>query len=589
MKRPFERLLAGAAAALLIAFLPACSHNKAEIKVFLTNVPGTVTINQSVTLTANTANDDDAAGVDWSSSAGTIAPSHTASGGPAVFTAPAAPGPVTVTATSTADGTVKATASVSVVPIGSNAMLNGAYVFSVGGTDSSGTYAAAGTIVADGNGNITGGEQDYSDESLQAGPDPVAGTYAIGPDGRGSITLTAGNEDLPNNGVETFGIALTSSTHGLIIQFDGTATSSGQLEAQSASALDPAAISGAFAFTAQGADIVSRVPLAHGGVLTLSAATGTITGGTYYVNDGGSTISSATTGTLTAPDAFGRGTLTLSVSANFVYYAVQGQVLRLIENDFPYLAAGGVMVGQGPAGTSGTFTNASLTGSYVFSEAGGTSFGPLALAGQFAADGAGAFTSGVADVNDAGVATFSPIVGTTRYAIAADGVGTLNLPRSVDQAASVSTLLFFMVSPDINLIDPTNPSGGGGALVMDYDAGAIGAGQIVPQSPGGFEGNYAVNLQYVTAEAESDWIGQAAAAGGTLVGTVDVNDGGLTTAGLGLSGTFTADATNSGRWTGAFTANGKTRTVSYYLVNDKALVIVNTDALAVGIGVLGKQ
>lgn len=589
MNRPLGRLMAGAAAAILIASLPACSHNKAEVRVFLTNAPGTLTINQSVTLTANVANDESSAGVDWSSTAGAIVPTHTASGAPTVFTAPATPGPVTVTAASTADGTVKATATISVVPIGSNAMLNGTYVFSVGGTDSSGTYAAAGAIVADGNGNITGGEQDYSDESVQAGPDPVAGTYAIGPDGRGSITLHVANENLPNNGVETFGIALTSSTHALIIQFDGTATSSGQLEAQSASALDPASISGAFAFTAQGTDLSGRVPLVHGGVLTLSAATGTITGGTYYVNDGGSTISSATTGTLTAPDAFGRGTLTLSISANFVYYAVQGQVLRLIENDFPYLAAGGVMVGQGPAGTSGTFTNASLTGSYVFSEAGGTSFGPLALAGQFSADGAGAFTSGVADVNDAGVVTFAPITGTTRYTIAADGVGTLNLPRSVDQAASVSTLLFFMVSPDINLIDPTSPGGGGGALVMDYDPGAIASGSIVPQSAGTFEGNYAVNLQYVTSAAESDWIGQAVAAGGTLTGTVDVNDSGLTVAGLGLSGTFTADAANPGRWTGAFTANGKTRTISYYRVSDKALIIADMDALAVGIGLLGKQ
>jgi hypothetical protein len=589
MNRPFVRLAAGAAAALLIASFPACSRNKAEIRVFLINVPATMTINQSVSLTANVVNDDSSAGVDWTVSAGAIAPAHTGSGAAAVFTAPGSAGSVTVTATSTADGATKATAAITVVPIGSNSMLHGAYVFSVGGSDSSGSYAAAGVIVADGNGNITGGEQDYADESLQAGPDPVTGSYAIGPDGRGSITLSVDNANLPNNGFETFGIALTSSTHALIIQFDGTATSSGALEAQSASALDPAAIAGAFAFTAQGFDIVSRVLLTHGGVLTLDALAGTVTAGTYYVNDGGSTFSTATTGTISAPDGFGRGTLALSVSANFIYYAVQGQVLRLVENDFPYVTAAGLMAGQGPAGAAGTFANASLAGSYVLSGAGGSTYGPLALAGQFVADGSGAFTGGVADVNDAGVVTFASIIGTNRYAIASNGVGTLSLPRSVDQAAAVSSFVFFMVSPDVNLMDPTSSSGGGGALLMDYDVGALGSGSIVPQSAGTFEGNYAVNLQYATSAAESDWIGQAVAGGGILNGTVDVNDSGLTAAGLTLTGNYANDATNPGRFTGAFNANATSHTIVFYQVSDKALVVADLSATMVGIGVLGKQ
>jgi len=589
VNKQIGRRVAGAAAALLLVSLSACSRNKAEIRVFLVNVPATLTINQSVNLTANVVNDDSSAGIDWAVSAGAIIPAHTASGAPAVFTAPAAAGSVTVTATSAADGATKAAATITVVPIGSNGMLHGTYVFSVGGSDSSGTYAAAGVIVADGNGNITGGEQDYADEKLRAGPDPVTGTYAIGPDGRGSITLSVDNAHLPSNGYETFGLVLTSSTHALIIQFDGTATSSGALEAQSPSALDPAAIAGAFAFTAQGLDIVSQVPLVHGGVLTMDAAAGTVTGGTYYVNDGGSTFSSATTGTVTAPDGFGRGTLALSVSANFVYYAVQGQVLRLIENDFPYVTAGGLMAGQGPAGAAGTFTNASLAGSFVLSEAGATSYGPLALAGQFLADGSGAFTGGVADVNDAGVVTFASIVGTNRYTVAANGAGTLTLPRAVDQAAAVSSLLFFMVSPDVNLMDPTIPGGGGGALVMDYDAGAFASGSIVPQSAGTFEGNYAVNLQYATSAAESNWIGQAVAAGGTLNGTVDVNDSGLTAAGLAFSGSFANDAGHPGRFTGAFNANATSHTVVYYQVSDNALVVADLSATMVGIGVLGRQ
>jgi hypothetical protein len=593
MKKRLGRLFVPLVAGALVLWSSGCARETpAAIAIQLANVPGTLTINQTASLIANVGNDSSNAGVDWSCSGGTcgtFAPAHTASGAATVYTAPATPGTVTVTATASADTSVKASFNIAVVPTGSNAMLNGAYVFSVQGVDGTGGYAAAGTLIADGNGHITGGEQDYANESLQAGPDTLSGAYAIGPDGRGSIMLNVNNPNLPLNGVETFSIALTSTTHALIIQFDASANSGGSLDAQAASALDPAAISGAFAFTAQGVDVPFQLPVSHGGVLTLSASTGNITSGLYFENDGGSTFSSATTGTVTAPDAFGRGTLGLSAGVNFVYYAVQGQVLRLIEADVPTFTSGGSMVGQGDAGMNATFSNASLTGAYVLSHAGGTAFGPLAMAGQFAADGAGNFTAGVADVNNAGLATFASIAGQARYAISGNGVGTLDLPPAVDLRGNVSSLMIFAVAPSINLFDPNSPSGGGGALVMDYDGGAVASGYIVPQSAGVFEGNYAVNLQFVSTSGEVDLVGQSMASGGGLTGTVDVNDAGLTAAGLGLTGTFAADVGNAGRWTGTFLANSVTHQIKYYQVSPTLLVIVDTDGADVGIGILEKE
>ena len=583
----------GAALALFIVSFSGCARETpAAIIIQLTNAPGTLTINQSVNLIANVGNDSTHAGVNWSCSGGacgTFSLSHTASGAATVYTAPASPGTVTVTATATADATVKANINISIVPLGSNSMLNGPYVFSVQGVDGTGGYAAVGTIVADGDGHIMAGEQDYANESIQAGPDTLSGTYAIGPDGRGSITLDVNNANLPGNGVETFSIAMTSATHAFIIQFDGSANSSGSLDAQAASALDPAAISGAFAFTAQGVDIVSQVPLTHGGVLMMSASSGTITGGSYFENDGGVTFQSTTTGSVGVPDAFGRGALGLSVGVDFAYYAVQGQVLRLIQTDVPSVMTGGSMVGQGDAGLNATFSNAALSGDYVLSHAGGTAFGPLAMAGQFSADGAGNFASGVADLNNAGLATFASIAGQGRYAINSNGVGTLDLPPAVDQRGSVSALLIFAVAPAINLFDPNSALGGGGALVMDFDPGAVGSGYIVPRSAGVFDGNYAVNLQSVTAAGETDLAGQSVASGGSLTGTVDINEGGLTSGGVSLTGSFTADAVNAGRWTATFTLNNATHQIRYYQVSGTLLVIVDVDAADVGIGILEKE
>lgn len=580
------------ALAFLVASFPACSHETpAEIVIQLTNAPTTLTINQSASLTANVRNDSSDAGIDWSctgASCGTFVPAHTASGQSTLYTAPSTPGTVIVTATSAADGAIKDSASITVVPIGSNAMLNGAYVFAVQGADSAGGYSAVGTIVADGNGNITGGQQDYSNETLQAGPDAVTGTYAIGPDGRGSITLTVANTNLPSNGVETFSVAMTSSSHGLVGQFDGTATSSGSVDAQTASALDPAAIAGAFAFTTQGVDISYQVPLTHGGVVIMSAATGTISSGTYFENDGGNTFSSATTGTLTAPDAFGRGTIDLSVNVTFAYYAVQTHVLRLIEKDFPSVTTGGSMFGQGDAGLNATFSAASLNGSYVLSHAGASATGPLAVAGEFTADGTGNFTDGTTDLNDAGVGTFFPISGQSRYSMAANGVGSVALPPGVDQLGYVSTLLVFAVDPALNLIDPSSAAGGGGALVMGFDLLAVGSGYILPRTIGTFEGNYAFNLQFVDT-GENDWVGQAAASAGALAGTVDINASGQTAAGAAFTGTFEADVARPGRWTGTFAAGGVTHNITYYQASGAAFVVVDMDGADIGNGLLLKQ
>jgi hypothetical protein len=470
----------------------------------------------------------------------------------------------------------------SVVPAVSNALLQGTYVFSVQGENGSGSYTAAGTVVADGNGVITGGEQDYADESVQAGPDALTGAYAIGPDGRGSLVLDANNTHLSQDGLETFSIVV-------ITQFDGTATSSGSLDLQAASALDPAAIGGAFAFTAGGTDVLGRVPIGRGGVLTLSASSGLVTGGTYFENDGGATFSASVTGSLTSPDAFGRGTLTLDAGVSFVYYAVQGKVLRLVESGFPAFVTGGSAYGQGAAGLNAAFSTSSLAGDYVLTGAGGTAHGALALAGLFTADGTGNFPAGQTDLNNAGRVTAASIAGPARYAVSGDGVGTLDLPPAVDQLASVSALRFFLVDPDINLFDPGSPTGGGGALLLDFDTGAVASGQIVPRSGGDLAGSYALNFQFVDNAGETDWVGRAVAGAGTWTGEVDVNETGLIAAAEALAGTFAADTAAPGRLTGTLTARGLTHQVVFYQISGSRLIFVDADGSDIGIGIIEKD
>ena len=72
-------------------------------------------------------------------------------------------------------------------------MLTGNYAFTFSGNNSAGALVTtAGTFVADGNGNITTGEQDTNPSAPipRTNTPNLTGTYTLGSDGRGTITFT---------------------------------------------------------------------------------------------------------------------------------------------------------------------------------------------------------------------------------------------------------------------------------------------------------------------------------------------------------------------------------------------------------------
>ena len=582
-----------------VVVLAGCGSSNPAIIVQIANVPGTLTANQSVTLSATVTNDPSTGNVNWtcmpSGSCGSFNPTQTANGGTTSYTAPAAAGTVTIVATDADHTGSTASATIAIVAVGANSQLSGQYVYFVQGTDVDGFYTAVGSFVADGNGNITSGEQDFYDAGdVQDQADPLTGTYSISANGQGSMTVTTANGGLtlPNGGVETFSFALTSTTHGLVVEFDAEDTSSGTIDFQSTtgttSGTSAASITGDYSFATSGEDLSNEVALTFGGVANLSASSGSVTSGTIYVNDGGTTQNSGTTGSVTGPDAFGRGTISTSFGVNFVFYAVQGEVLRVVESDVPTFITGGTFYGQGAPGTNSTFSVSSLSGTYAFFESGSTVNGPLAIAGQFTA-ASGNLSAGFADTNDDGTYEKGSIAASP-YTLAGNGSGTLTLPGTPSTTEDVSALLIFATDPTLNLLDPNNTtSGTGGALIMDNDAGAYGTGLIVQQTTGALQGNYAVNLQLFNSSAEIDFVGQSTQSGGSFTGTVDLNDNGTTATAVNFSGSSTADSTNVGRYTGSFTVGANSYNITYYQVNSGEFFILDTDSSDVGNGFLQSQ
>jgi hypothetical protein len=439
----------------------------------------------------------------------------------AAFTANGSVGTYTVTAT-VASGSEPADFTLT------NTALN--FTFYLSGLEAVNTgpnyYALAGSITIDGNGNVISGEQDYNDGLGLQSPEPsgdtiLPGTAALTVDpttGQGTLTLATNNSNLGIDGVETLGVQVVNANHALIIQFDGSATSSGSMDAQT---LSSTLNDGNYAFTFSGVDPVYD-EIVLGGVFSI-ANSGTTLAGTFDVDDAGATttptLGTAFSGAITAPDAFGRGTITssaLAISLN--YYIVGPEALRIIDVDIDTGDSGvGSVFGQG----TGTFSNASVGKSAFGMES--NSFGNLyAAAGMFTTVPAGGTFTGVADDDEYDNGMIVPAAAIDgNYTVASNGYGSLTI--TAGEMGDVSILGIYMTDPLLNLSDPNNTTSGlGGALIADLDganpsAGLNGTGTLIPQTDAkttSFAGNYAFAAQNYhnprgpTFGWEFDFIGQ---------------------------------------------------------------------------------
>jgi len=487
----------------------------------------------------------------------------------ALFAANGSVGTYTVTAT-VASGAEPANFTLTNNPLN--------YAFYLSGLEAIGSgpnyYSVAGSVIVDGNGNVLGGEQDYNDglglNSPEPSPDNILpGSAALVVDpatGQGTLTLTTDNSGLGVNGVETLAVQFVNTNHAMIMQFDGSATSSGSMDLQT---LSSALNDGNYAFTLSGVD-ASDQSTVWGGVFSISGG-GASLAGTFDIDDTGAvntpTMGTAFTGTIGAPDSFGRGSITSSLGISLNYYVVGPEALRIIDVD---AAAGDAAVGSVFGQGTGTFSNSSL-GSSVFAVQ-SNSFGSLyAAAGMFSttpASGMGSTFTGVADDNEYDNATIvaaAPIAGT--YSVGDNGYG--NLTITAGDLGDVSVLGIYMTDPLLNLNDPNNTADGlGGALVADLDGFTLnGTGVLVPQtntSAVSFAGSYALGAQAdnnprgSSLGSEFDFIGQGTFSGGVLSGATGLvsdpffifdntpPDG---TDFAKFSGTATPDPANAGRYT----------------------------------------
>lgn len=482
---------------------------------------------------------------------------------------------IATSSTFTANGTtgaytVTATAN-SLSPASFSLSNNVTYVFYLRGVElansnnqnETGYYTIAGAVSLDSSGDVLGGEQDYNDGNGITSPgeptpdtiNPLSSALVVNSTtGQGTLTLSTSNPNVGVNGTETLGVQFVNASHALIVQFDSSATSSGSLDVQTAT--NPA--NQGFAFAIAGTDSSFNAE-ATGGVFTVSGAS--VTNGVADVNDNGTVSPGNTfTSTLSGTDTLGRGTfaITGSNTITYSYYVIGPEAMRVMDIDTTDTGVGSAY-GQG---TATTFTNTSL-GNSVFGLIGLWPHGvPYTAAGQFTVS-SGATFQGVADVNvggltndDAAIAG-SYSISNTISSVTYNGYGSLTI--NAGSLGDVSALGMYMTDPNLNLQDPNNPSGGGGALVLDMDSFlAGGVGIVLPQtdtSTADFANNYALGSQDFNGDIEADFIAQGPVTSLAFSG-VGLLNGDLNF--FGSTGDFTdavfsglavADTNNAGRYT----------------------------------------
>ncbi|HLV88323.1 MAG TPA: hypothetical protein VKV39_15155 [Candidatus Sulfotelmatobacter sp.] len=456
---------------MLVATVASNGAAASGVTVTFTPVPGSA--GQSCTPSATTA---------------TTAPDGTAS---ITCTANSTPGAYSVTAAATG-----ATATASFTE-GNTAPR--VFVFYVNGLENSASegpvyYGVAGAVGFDLSGNVLGGEQDYNDgqNGFTTPVDTITATgssMTVNPTtGTGTLVLdvSASNPNVGVNGIEKFAVQFINASHALITQFDGSATSSGSLDLQTATS----AVDGNFAFTLSGIDIAG-FPFAYGGVF--SNTSGSIHG-TYDENDAGTAIVG---NTLTATDngvgadVYGRGSITGFTDPNhsnepisLVYYIVGPEVLRIIDVDADDTMAGSAY-GQGSA----TSFDSTVLSKDVFGILDNTEDAIFAAAGQLVATGTAVGTfnatfTGEGDDDEGGtvMATGTPggVAGHYSFSNTVLGYGSM---KDITGLGSIHTLGLYATDPKLNLLDPNNTTAAnlGAALVLDLDDFAQGTGVVIPQ------------------------------------------------------------------------------------------------------------
>lgn len=537
------------------------------------------------------------------------------------YTAPLTPPPGGSTTITAVSGGNSATASVTVVY--SNLSFSGPYAFSYTGNDGNGFLTVAGSFVADGSsGSITSGEEDYVDSAVLTSPATFGGTFAVGPDGRGSLTISSNAPD--STGVIQFSLTNGQqggpAQHAVMIRLDTIATGSGTIDAQNP--LDLAAgFSGNYVFASSGLDnILSGSPLNLAGKFFVDGSTLTLPSGLAEQDFNYAGTGTSTLGTNGGPDTTlsgnfimdadasttGRGTLFLSTTNSslttifgvtplpfqYTFYIVDSSHLKIVESDANFIMSGDIFAETSGAGPY-TAANLLPSSNYAFTTGGSSQAGPFGTGGVFVSGGgtgtatSGSITGGVYDNNNAGTTVLDKTITASSFSI--DTFGRISLP--LDPGATYSYAgyagTYNSANGPVNVVE-----------MIDLETNYVDSGLAYRQTSGSTpSGSFALNMTAAANNSgtEQDFEGQFGIGNtGTITGNLDINNAEVN--GIQANVPFTSSSITTvgtdGRGTPLTLHTSSPSTnypLAYYVIDDNTSLVFETDGVRVLTGIIQKQ
>jgi hypothetical protein len=577
--------------------------------------------------------------------AGTLPPGITLDPATGVFSGtPTAPGASSFTLTATDSENPKQTASLPLILLvvypttPNDGELTGPYTYLFQGYDDvvAGVLAyqtaTVASFTADGTGVVSAGELDANHQSSNPAGTTVAsqnflGTYTLGTDNRGSLTITVLNADGTTGLTTTYAISVkapvapaTITTEGSLIESDNNqlvgTKGSGSLFAQTPAAFT-AGLAGSYAFGLSGD--TPCLPSCTIGILAGPAATvgqfttnsaGAITSGTSDTNIASTNIpNSDLGGTYTTADANGRLELTLSTGGtagdayptDFAVYLIDSNRAFILSTDkhSAYI----LLAGSAQLQTQATFTNASMDAPFIGYENSQTNPGlvgatlqnvlNLSTATIFRGTGSGNGNCSITNVDTGGVTGLlngltgivgnltglasilggADYTGATTCATTSNGRGVLQYPTGGLLGVLFpppSARVYYLSSPETGYFLETSYAGLG---KFEAQTGA-------PFSEANtFTGTYVYGSTPASSLASIDSSGYIVSNGhGSATSTLDLNVGVGTINVIQLGQTSTQPYTAPDATTGRFTL-GPTGTDVLYAITPNRFVLLDTDPL----------
>ena len=470
---------------------------------------------------------------------------------------------VQVVDSSTPQQSASANLSITINPgVTQNEKLSGYYVFSARGFDVNGLWVAAGSLLADGKGNISSGLMDVNQTVGSPTNPSFTGTYYVGQNGLGYMTF-----NISGGGTRSFAFSLMAGGNANIVEFDdsgggfinNTAHNSGILLQQDTSA-NTASITGGYAFGFAGVD-PSKNRFGVAGFFDADGAGGNITNGAEDSDDAGTLGTNVPfTGAYTIAGN-GRGTATIGNSHYSFYVAkattTQPTQLLTVGID-PFVPGGNPLVsGSIMQQANSGFTDASFNAASVFEITGLDASMTESQVGLVTGNGSGGFSLS-SDQNSGGTLT-SPS-GTGGYNVATNGRVTLS-----GSGFQNSAPVLYMVNPNQ-------------AFIIGTDA-AVSFGFMTPQQSGfALSGTYASGSLPPVDPAVSNVVGIAIAGTNTLDLSQDISSNN----GLSVSQASDATAPSAGNPTRVVVTQSGNQTQILYLVSSTEFFALDAPSPANG-------